>query len=81
MHLTKLSVRDCGLADADLAHVASLQQLTSLDLSNNDRVTDEGVAHLQGLALLADLKLFGCDRVTKRGLARVAHVARVSGVY
>jgi hypothetical protein len=45
-----------GLSDAQVAHLASLTDLRTLDLTNN-HVTDEGLRHLHGLKRLEVLEI------------------------
>jgi len=64
------AVTDCGVA----AVCAGLPCLSSLSLSDCERVTDVGVDAVVSntLSRLTSLSLAGCDRVTDAGLARVA---------
>lgn len=52
----------CGqtrIGDAGLAHLANLESLRAIDLSDCNRVTGEGVAHLSRLPNLKFLKVWG----------------------
>jgi Leucine Rich repeat len=60
--VSKNSFFDTRINDGDLAHLSKLNRLVSLDLSENDRITDRGLAGLHGLDFLSELNLERLDR-------------------
>ena len=56
-------------ADAGLAHLAGVPQLTKLNVYIGSQVTDAGLAHLKDMRQLTSLNLQGCEQVTDAGLA------------
>jgi internalin A len=74
---TNLDLADCGLTDADLAHLLSdverLASVRSLNLSRNGALTDAGVGQVaQRLTKLTSLDLGGCLWLTDAAVAEVA---------
>ena len=53
---------DLRLGDLDLTHVRNLHRVVSLNLSENDRITDDGLVELRGLDSLTALNLERLDR-------------------
>ena len=53
---------DRRINDGDLAHLRNLNRLVSLDVSENDQITDKGLAGLHGLVFLTELSLERLDR-------------------
>ncbi len=51
-----------SIGDDDLAQVRNLHRVVSLDLADNDRITEKGLASLRGLNFLSDLSLERLDR-------------------
>ncbi len=78
-HLTQLQVliinntlnapKEAAITDAGLVHLASLRNLTSLEL-NASNVTDAGIVHLAGLSKLTYLSLVGTE-MTDDGIAEL----------
>jgi Leucine Rich repeat len=60
--VSKNSFFDTRINDGDLAHLGKLNRLISLDLSENDRITDRGLAGLHGRVFLSELNLERLDR-------------------
>ncbi len=58
------------MTDAVLAHVASLDHVTTLDLSGSRQLTDDGLRHLSRMPQLQQLRLneYPGGRLTDRGL-------------
>ena len=54
------------LRDDDLKQVASVTELTSLDLTGCGNLTDNGVVHLLALSQLKSLNLSSCRRLTPK---------------
>jgi hypothetical protein len=72
VELTALQRSNLNFNDADLTHVRELHRVVSLNLAENDRITNKGLAALRGLDLLTDLNLERMDRY------RNPHSGRVS---
>ena len=68
-----LHLDEGGLSDGDLAYLAKLQNLRSLNLAGN-QITDAGVLHLAGMVALQWLTLSGCRQVTAAGLAQLSRL-------
>lgn len=78
--LTKLSAYDCAFTDADMAVLAKLPNLTELDLSRNDQVTDAGFAGLKTLAKLQRLTLDN-TAIGDAGAANFAGLTAMTALY
>jgi hypothetical protein len=75
--LTGINARQ-QMSDSVLARVASLEQITRLDLDGCARVTDAGLAHLERMPQLEELNLSGWHSVvTDRGLAVLRHFQKL----
>lgn len=58
------------MTDAALARVSALDHVTSLNISDSSRISDDGLRHLARMPQLRHLDLGGwSDRITDRGLA------------
>jgi hypothetical protein len=68
------------MTDEVLERVAELDLVTSLDLSDSGRVTDEGLRHLAKMPRLEALNLTGCD-ITDQGLAVMRHLPTLREFY
>ena len=62
-----------------LAHVANLQQLTSLKLYKCDWVTDTDLSHIANLQLTS-LNLKQCVRITDVGLFHVGNLQQLTSL-
>jgi hypothetical protein len=51
-----------NIGDADLTHLRRLHRVVSLNLAENDRITNKGLAGLRGLDFLTELNLERLDR-------------------
>ena len=78
------TLKDCILESRgriDNNVVSELTQLcrdiSSLDLSQSNDLTDAGLAHLRELQQLTSLDLFGCNKITDDGLAHLKEVKRL----
>jgi hypothetical protein len=60
--LVSTNPRDPNIGDADLAHLQRLHRVVSLNLAENDRITNKGLAGLRGLDFLSELNLERLDR-------------------
>lgn len=69
--LTSLSLAKTNVSDSDLQFLATLTDLTTLNLVWCERITDDGLAHLKELTGLTTLNLKGCKEITDRGLVHV----------
>jgi hypothetical protein len=67
--VTRVWLNDTAVSDADLACVARLRNLETLDLGWTP-ITDAGLAHLHGLEHLEELSLDG-TKVTDKGLVHL----------
>ena len=66
------------VTDAVLARIATLQQVTRLDLDGCDGLTDEGLAHLANMPQLEELNLSGWgSQYTDAGLAVLSHLKKL----
>lgn len=68
--LKALNLYHTGISDDDLQHLAGLSQLTILELSDNDRITDEGLKHLATMKSLRRLYLV-FTKVSDEGIAKL----------
>ena len=59
-----LQEKGTKVRDEDLREVASVTELTQLDLSGCGSITDDGVARLLSLSKLKSLNLSSCRRLT-----------------
>ncbi len=72
-HLRELSLDGIGeITDDDLAFLAELESLTSLDLSGHP-ITDAGLGHLAGMSSLDHLDLSGTE-VTGDGIVQLRYL-------
>lgn len=69
MPLTSLNLSFCEHTDTVLAFLSTT--LTSLDLSNSEKLTDAGLMHLGKLSSLTHLDLSECTLLTSRGLSHL----------
>lgn len=66
-----IDISETGITNDDLAHLAVLDQIRSLNISYT-RITDDGLKHLQHLGSLEELILDGCYGITGTKLDEVA---------
>ena len=67
----QLDLSESRVTGASLAHLQSLSQLQSLDLSRCKNLTDADLAHLEPLTRLQSLNLDHCRNLTDDGLAHL----------
>jgi len=87
-----LDLRNTGITDAGLRHLASLPHLQQLVIGNEDlsafpsrtlplnKITDAGLVHLKGLTTLMSLNLDGLP-VTDAGLDTLSGLPGLGGLY
>src|SRR5262245_21429282 len=87
-----LDLRNTGITDAGLIHLAGLRHVRQLSLGNQDlrglpgikppqnNFTDAGLAHLSGLTDLMNLNLGGLP-VTDAGLDAIKDLPKLGGLY
>jgi Leucine Rich repeat len=63
---------DVRLRDGDLDHVRRLHRVVSLDLAENDRITNKGLSGLRGLDFLAELNLERLERYRQPQFGRIS---------
>ncbi|MBK8015184.1 MAG: tetratricopeptide repeat protein [Deltaproteobacteria bacterium] len=68
--LVELGLSECDLEDEDLAPLAALERLRTLDLKSN-RITGAGLRYLRNAQALERLNLSNCVSLTSEGLAEV----------
>lgn len=66
---SRLSMMRCTITDAEMVHIAKMNELTSLSLYDAE-ITDKGIEHLQSLRNLRYLRLRATD-VTDEALERL----------
>ena len=75
--LTGVNARQ-QMSDSVVARIATLDQITRLDLDGCDRVTDDGLAHLARMPQLEELSLSGWhSQITDRGLDVLRHLKKL----
>ena len=67
---------DDEMLETLVREMSSCEQVVSLNLSENRKITDQGVAHLKQLKYLVDLNLSSCG-ITNTGLEHVAVLSRL----
>ena len=72
VELTALRAPDPRFSNFDLTHLRKLHRVVSLDLAENDQITNKGLAALRGLDFLADLNLERMDRYRNPESGRVS---------
>ena len=65
------------LTDAELEEVCRATQLTEVDLSGCQRITDQGMIFLARLPQLTSLSLENCHRITLEGIRAIAGSAKL----
>ena len=71
-HVTAVNLRAAWVTDGDLARLASLPNLSRLDLSLT-HITDRGMEHLASLTSITDLNLDYAEHITDNGVAPLKH--------
>src|SRR4030095_5611119 len=69
-NIVGLDLTSCWITDADLANVAQLLHLKSLDLSHT-RITDAGLEHLKPLENVVALTCYYAESLTEDGIAHL----------
>lgn len=64
--------------DRELAHLATVNNLITLNLACSDQITDAGLAHLIPLRNLTNLDLRSCDQITDAGVAHLAAIKNLT---
>ncbi len=77
--LTDVSLQECALADAGLAHLRGLTHLAQLNL-NGTRISDAGLNYIQGLTELRTLLLTN-TRVTDAALTQIQELPKLAGLW
>jgi hypothetical protein len=72
LSLNSLNVGYTLLRDEELATIASLKNLTELDISGNAGITDTGLSYLSSLINLKSLLLNDCRNITDKGLWKLS---------
>ncbi len=78
-NLATLALRDTQIDDGSLAELARLEQLSSLTLQRNARLTDAGLTHLKRFSALEHLALLDSN-FSGEGLAALAGLARLKSL-
>jgi len=63
-----------SIGDSHLFEICSIVSLRKLDISENDRITDNGLICVSALVQLEILDIRGCWRVTSTGLSEVSKI-------
>jgi mono/diheme cytochrome c family protein len=77
--IVELDLKNAGIGDAGLAHLAGLTDLQRLHLEKT-KVTDAGLQHLKGLSSLVYLNLYGTE-VTDAGLEHLKPLKQLKNLY
>ena len=64
----------------DLTHISGLPNLTSLDLSECQKITDAGLKHLSSMKNLTSLDLRDCDQITDDGLGHLKDLPNLTSL-
>jgi mono/diheme cytochrome c family protein len=78
-HIIELDLKNAGIGDAGVAHLASLSTLERLHLEKT-KVTDAGLKHLSGLSSLVYLNLYGTE-VSNSGLESLKSIPKLKNLY
>ena len=79
-HITRVDLRSSWVTDVDLAQLAAIPTLQSIDLSLT-RITDHGMQQLKSAANITDLNLYYAELVTDEGVAAIKdwkHLKRIN---
>lgn len=59
----------CGIfINNDLYYLRCLENLKSINISNNEYITDNGLIHIQHLHNIEEINISNCVRITKKGI-------------
>ena len=78
--IRQLDLSERNVTDDGLAHIQSLTQLQSLNLSRCRNLTDAGLAHLKPLTQLQSLNLTSCRNLTDDGLAHLRPLTQLQSL-
>jgi F-box and leucine-rich repeat protein 14 len=78
--LKHLNLRSSDILDADLQFVARLTSLESLDLSDNNHLSNEGLSYLLKLHNLKSLDLGWCSKITDEGLVYISKLINLKSL-
>jgi hypothetical protein len=77
--LSALTLDQCDVNDADLAHLRGMTRLGNLVLTENPRITDAGLVHLEGLRHLSHLDLVGTG-IGDAGMHHLRNLTRLDSL-
>eukprot|EP00759_Apiculatamorpha_spiralis_P031571 PhF_6_TR33464/c0_g2_i1/m.48807 len=77
-HLTYLNVSQCNITDVGLGQISKLSPcLTSLIITNNDRISDVGLDYLTGMENLRWLEVSYCSQITDAGVMHISKLKKL----
>ena len=74
--LVDLNLSGTGISDEGVKNIADLPLLTTLDISNNLKITDAGLKHLTSLPKLHSLTI-GVTKITDQGMTAVGKLTDI----
>jgi Leucine Rich repeat len=72
VELTAIRASNLRFSDSDLAHLGKLHRVVSLNLAENDQITNKGLAEIRGLRFLTELNLERMERYRNPQSGRVS---------
>jgi serine/threonine protein kinase len=79
-NLNELSVMQCGLTNEDIAQIAKIKDLRSLNIGKNGKLTDACIPSIEALPKLTDLDICICPEISAHALAKSSFLPRLTSL-